>query len=126
VSIEDVIAELPDSVPLGVDSNRFALDIVRHVVKDVKRKPWVGGGSIIAPWAVQFIPKWAHVSAENTTFREIGPIADKRTAGSSFVRAKAVRSEAEPGSCGKDGSGQYQDVYFGLWASNERTTFTAK
>lgn len=61
-SIKDLIAEHPESVPLGVDPKAFALDIVRRVEKGAKGKQWVGGGSYLASWAALFFPQWALVS----------------------------------------------------------------
>lgn len=62
MSIVDIIATHPESVPLGVDPKAFALDIVRRVEKGSKGKQWVGGGSSIAYWAALFFPQWALVS----------------------------------------------------------------
>jgi 1-acylglycerone phosphate reductase len=60
--VQDMINEHPEKVPLGMDPEVFALAVLSRVEKGASGKFWVGGGSIIARFAVWVSPTWLIVS----------------------------------------------------------------
>jgi 1-acylglycerone phosphate reductase len=63
-SIKAMIEEQPDRVPLGMEPEAFAMDVLRRVENGSSGKFWVGGGSIIARWAAWIFPQSALVSTQ--------------------------------------------------------------
>jgi 1-acylglycerone phosphate reductase len=56
--VKDMINEHPEKVPLGMDPEAFALAVLGRVERGASGKFWVGGGSIIARFAVWVFPTY--------------------------------------------------------------------
>lgn len=62
ISIKDMIEEEPEHVPMGMEPNKFALDVLRHVEKGSAGKVWIGGGAAIMRPAAWLSPQCLIVS----------------------------------------------------------------
>lgn len=60
--IKEIIEEVPEENPYGVNPNAFAQDIVRRVERGANGKQWVGGGAGVARFGSWLLPQGVIVS----------------------------------------------------------------
>jgi 1-acylglycerone phosphate reductase len=55
--VRDVIEARPAQVPLGMDPDKFAQSVVRHVERGTTGKVWIGGGASVLRLLLWLLPQ---------------------------------------------------------------------